>query len=192
MTIKRNRRGFTLVEVMLAVTISVFVFAGMGVLLSRAFNLWMEGAARWKLAQYSRITRERILRGGFGVSQTNVPLEGLLVATNISIESVSSARNVAYATETNFYGICAYTNIVSPRLYLIDQNSMAPYWFGGYTDWRWGVENRKGGGIPEIEITHMDASHSNSVVELVYQLRYAAMGRQFTQPTTVRAYLINE
>ncbi len=172
---------------MLAVAISVFVFAGMGVLLNRAFSLWMEGAARWKLAQHTRIARERILRGGF-----NNPSEGLLRATDISIVEINNALNVAYATETDFYGICAYTNIFSPRMYLVDQNTISPYWSGGYNRWRWAVRNANNMPIPDTEVTHMTAEHTTPVVSLTYRMRYSALGRTFTQPCTIRAHLINE
>lgn len=182
-----SRRGFTLTEIMIAVTISVFVFAAMGMVLSKCFSLWKDASAHWKLAQYARISRERILHGGFAN-----PAGGLLSATNVSIVETSFALNVGYATESNFYGVCAYTNIIYPRLYLLDQKTIAPYWSGGYDDWRWGMRMDKSGTIPDVQVTHMIASNQNHLVTIAYRLQFSAGGKIFTQPQTIRAYLINE
>jgi type II secretory pathway pseudopilin PulG len=192
-----RRAGFTLVEVLLASLISVLVFAAMGALLSRSFALWMDGAARWQLAQHVRITRERILRGGFEPSgaETN-QLEGLLAAgTNVNIVANSVGLNVGYGTLTttisglpltNYYGICAQSN----QLYLYNQNNSTPYWSGGFKSWCWAAKS--GAAVPPVTVSGMTATHTNPVLTIKYQVNYSAMGRTFTQPCTIRAHLINE
>lgn len=189
-----RRAGFTLVEVLLASLISVLVFAAMGALLSRSFALWMDGAARWQMAQHVRITRERILRGGFVPAGANQPLEGLLAAgINVNIVTNSDRLNVGYGsvcttndTLTNYYGICAQSN----QLYLYNQNNSTPYWSGGFKSWCWAAKS--GAAVPPVTVSGMTATHTNPVLTIKYQVNYSAMGRTFTQPCTIRAHLINE
>lgn len=182
-----RKSGFTLVEVLLASLISVLVLAAMGTLLSRSFALWMDGAARWQMAQHVRITRERILRGGFVPAVANQPLEGLLAAgTNVNIVTNSGRLNVGYGTLTNYYGICAQSN----QLYLYNQNNSTPYWSGGFKSWCWAAKS--GTAVPPVTVSGMTATHTNPVLTIKYQMNYSAMGRTFTQPCTIRAHLINE
>lgn len=184
-----RRAGFTLIELLLAAIISLMVFAAMGRLLTRCFALWMDSSANWRLSQYARISRERILHGAFAD-----PSGGLLSASNVSIVGNSAALNVAYAAGTNFYGVCGYTNIVQPRMYLLDQKTMAPYWDpapAGYDDWRYGVRNDKNTPIPDVELSSMTAAFTNDILTLTYTLQFSAAGRMFTQPQTIRAFLIN-
>ena len=51
---KMSRRGFTLVETLVAVSISVMIFAAMGSLLVKTVRLWGAGAAQWYLANQAR------------------------------------------------------------------------------------------------------------------------------------------
>ena len=61
-----KRSGFTLVEMLLSLVISVVVFSAMGVLLARTVNLWVDGAGQWYVATQARAARARILSGGMG------------------------------------------------------------------------------------------------------------------------------
>ena len=180
------KSGFTLPEVMMAVVVSLIVFAAMGMVLTRCFSLWLDAMAHWKMAQHARISRELILHGAFAD-----PSGGLLSATNISIVSYSSALNVGYASEDNFYGVCVYSNITPSRMYLLDQKTIAPYWDAGWDDWSWGVKLGNSFPAPEVEVTHMEAALSGDLLTMIYRLQLSAAGKTFTQSQTIRAKLIN-
>jgi prepilin-type N-terminal cleavage/methylation domain-containing protein len=186
-----GKHGFTLIEMLLATIISVMVFFAMGMVLTRCFSLWMDSMAHWKLAQYGRISRERIMHGGFAD-----PAGGLLSGSNVNIVASWFALNVAYAAGPNFYGVCGYTNISPPRMYLFDQNDITPFWTGGYKGsggWRWGMRNDNNAAlIPDVELTSMTAALTNDLLTLTYTMRFSTAGRVFTQPQTIRAFLINQ
>lgn len=171
---RRRRSGFTLVEVLLAVSISVIVFAAMGAVLTKCFSLWQDASAHWRLAQHARIARERILRGGFAD-----PSGGLLCATNISITGTSSNPDVGYATAAGDYAVY----IDADQMKLEDQST---------TNWSWGVRSGNASPAPDIEVDSMTAARNGSLLTLAYRLRFSAAGKTFIQPHTIRAYLINE
>jgi len=184
---RHQRAGFTLVEILLAVSISVMVFFAMGSLLSKCFLLWKDATANWRLAQYARISRERILCGGFAD-----PAGGLLAASNVNIYASSFALNVGYQSGTNYFGVCAYTNIVQPRMYLLDQRNILPYWIGGYDDWRWGVRMDNNMPIPDIEVDTMTALQSNDLLTISYRLRLFSGGKTNFLSHTIKACLVNK
>ncbi len=183
-----RKSGFTLPELMISLTISIMVFSAMGMILSRCFSLWMDSMAHWKMAQHARISRARILHGGFAD-----PSGGLLSATDIKIVEHGSAINIGYETLHNsYYGICVYTNVPQPRMYLIDQKTIEPFWVAyDHNDWAWGVKLGKKIPVPEVEVTHMSAARTSDVLTMNYTLQLKVAGRTFTQPQTIRAFMIN-
>lgn len=175
-----RRGGFTLVEVLLAVSISVIVFGAMGMVLSKSFSLWKDASAHWRLAQYSRIARERILRGGFAD-----PIGGLMGATNAVVVPYSSNWDyIEYQAKTSgVRRIWGWTGSAEQDIWLYD-DTQSPTW-----------SFAQGMGYPthpSVRVDSFDAVTSNQIVMLTYRLRFSAAGKIFTQPHTIRAYLVNE
>lgn len=177
----RTSRGFTLVEMMMAIVISVAVFAAMGTLLNRCFSLWLDAQAQWKLAQHARVTRLQILNGGFGVGT------GLLSSTNVSVRMNGSWKLVEFQPVTKGG---AYFMLGWPG------DSMQNIWlFGGdgegsavaQTVSRWGYSEQ-----PSVLVNHFDATVSNQIVTLSYTLNFLSMGRTNTLPQVIEARLVNE
>lgn len=174
-----RRAGFTLVEILMATAISVMVFVAMGALLTRSFALWMDSMANWKLAQHARVSRARLLDGGFG------PGTGWLSSSNVSKAIASGETYVQY-----------YPLGVSGAFYAYGWNSSA--------DGK-DLRLRNGGSLWVLGQNVADTNYNNDVgVELfvpfvtnsaviaTYQLRLSVMGKTVVQPCTVQAYLINQ
>lgn len=183
----RKKRGFTLVEMMLAVSLSVMVFAALGIILVRCFSLWKDATANWRLAQYARISRERILHGGFAN-----PAGGLLSATNAVVTNFyGSIPSVVYATDLHYYGIYGYTYLSTPQIYLFDQNSMG-FWTAGSVTWRWALRMDQKYPAPDVQVPELSAERNGKILTIEYLLRLSAGGQTYTQPHTIEAYLVNE
>jgi hypothetical protein len=180
-----NKAGFTLVEILLSAVISVLVFGAMGVLLTRSFTLWMDAMAHWQLAQHAQVARVRLLDGGFGAGS------GLLNATrsNLTIATASSERYVQYYPLVGTGGAYraqgwAAQNYASPRdirlrnasgTFVVGQNVAASSYQTNISVCSFAVN----------PIT-------NKVLWVNYELYYKLMGKTFTRPCTVRAYLNND
>lgn len=178
---KTNRAGFTLIEVLLAVSLSVMVFAAMGMLLNRCFSLWKDATANWRLAQYARISRERILSGGF----TN-PATGLLSATNAIIVPYGSWDYVEYRTVSDVGAVqqvYGWTGLAEQDLWL-KRDSV---WAYGQ-----GVASYPANAAPAVKVDSFIATVSNDIVNISYRLRFSAAGKVFTQPHTISAWLVNK
>ena len=175
---RTRRAGFTLVELMLAVSLSVVVFSAMGVLLNRCFSLWIDASAHWRLAQYARISRERILTGGF-----NDPSGGLLSATAVAMDTTPPWTVLSYATLSKTAGeerIRGWPGVAT------DKNIQLK---SGLSDWVYGAAT--GTSAPPVRVDLFSTVMSNDVVSIIYRLRFSAAGRTFEQPQTLRARLIN-
>ena len=154
--------GFTLVEIMLAAIISVMVFTAMGMVLSKSFSLWLESMANWRLSQYARISRERILRGGFAD-----PKDGLMSATNISITSYSGRDCIEYRTLAGTNGV--------QRIAGWDGNS-SNIWLNQGSLWL--------NAAPTVE---MDSFVVNSTDRsITYLLKFSAAGKTFSLSQTLQ------
>jgi prepilin-type N-terminal cleavage/methylation domain-containing protein len=179
MKARRQKKGFTLVEVMLAVSLSVMVFAAMGMVLTKCFSLWKDATAQWRLAQYSRIARERILCGGFVD-----PAGGLLAATNATSTTDAGWGDLVYATVAGTGGV------VRVRGWVGESDGKDLLLRQGVSDWRYGLQS--GSSVPEIKADFFTVVVSNDLVTVVYRLRLNAGGKTFVQPHTVRACLVNK
>lgn len=179
---KRTRsKGFTLTEVMISVVISIMIFSAMATLLSRCFSLWVEAQAHWKLAQHARITRTRLLYGGFGIGT------GLLNATNVTVSDGSWNIITFYPVtgEGNYYRLWG-----SPDS---DQHNIWIQREVGSPSWAWAQEVRYAiGSDPLVLVNDFTASISNSTVTLAYTLNFSAMGKNFELPQVIEAELVNE
>jgi prepilin-type N-terminal cleavage/methylation domain-containing protein len=182
--IMNRRAGFTLVEVLLAVSISVMVFFAMGMLLTKCFSLWKDATAHWRLAQYGRISRERILSGAF----TN-PVSGLLSATNAAIYNGGAWDYVEYRTMDStgvVYQVYGWKAASEQELW-IGRSPGSPQWAYGQ-----GVAFYPSNAAPPVKVDSFSASVSNNIVVMSYRLRMSAAGKTFTQPQTISAWLVNK
>ncbi len=176
-----RKSGFTLTELIVALTISIMVFSAMGSLLSRCFSLWMDASAHWKLAQHSRITRARILNGGFGAGS------GLLSATNATVSLYGG------------WDLITFYPVISPgyrEVYGWMGSSPQNVWLKNSVDgqWAWAQSVSYFGtsSDPTVKVDSFDAVLSNKVMTINYTLNFMAMGKTNKQPQTIRAYLINQ
>ena len=181
---KKTRSGFTLPEVLLAVTLSVMVFAALGTLLSRSFSIWYDGMAQWKLATHARVTRIRLLDGGFGKGT------GLLSSTNHTIHTSGGYRYVQYnpVKSGQIYKCFGWTpTITSEDVWLQNEDSAIPVeWAYGQNVKDWGAE------APDVKVNGFSVELSeDNVLEMSYTLRSTAAGKTFEQPQTIRVVLLN-
>ena len=172
-----RRAGFTLVEVMMASVISVMVFVAMGHMLTKCFSLWKDSTANWRLAQVARISRERILCGGF-----TDPSGGLLSATNATLNPSGGWGSVDYKTAAGagvLYQIRGWPGIADENI-LLNKGASSVYGQGS------------GDANPEIKVDSFVASVTNDLVKISYRLRLSAAGKTFTLPHTIQACLVNK
>lgn len=187
-----SRRGFTLIEVLLAVSISVMVFFAMGSLLSKCFMLWKDAMANWRLAQYTRVARARILSGGFAN-----PPDGLLAATNVNVYVDGGWDYIEYVTVASsgvvervygwgsaddsnaLYDNAVYGNILLKR---------------GNGSWAFAqaVANFSYSYDTPVKTDSFAATVSNDMVQISYRMKFTAAGKTFTQPHTISARLVNK
>jgi type II secretory pathway pseudopilin PulG len=178
----RKRAGFTLVEVLLAAVISVMVFTAMAVVLSRCFSLWKDAMAHWQMAQYSRVTRTRLLDGAFG------PGTGLLSTTNHTITPFGGYSYIIYyplemSGFQQAYGLSGDSSV---------ENIMLSRSVGSPAAAVAQSVTSSGGFDPPVKINNFNATDSGDVLLITYTLNFSSMGRTFTQPQTIRASLVNE
>ena len=183
---RKNRAGFTLIELLLAASLSIMVFAAMGLLLSKCFSLWKESTAQWRLSQYSRISRERILSG-----VTNVVISGGV--TNLT--GLLSASN-AVVTAAEGFTVIEYGRMTEPgTVYQIrgwpDENENKHLQVRrGSSPWVYALSS--GGSEPDIKVDSFTASSIDHVVTITYRLQLQAAGKTFYQPQTIITALLNE
>jgi hypothetical protein len=181
---QKNRAGFTLVELLLAVSLSVMVFFAMGTLLTKCFSLWKDATAHWRLAQVARISRERILCGVTNfVSGGVTNLTGILSASNavITLDSGWSVIGYGRADEPSvLYQIRGWPGEGDDKNIQLRR---------GVASWVYGQSS--GAAEPDIKIDSFTSSISNNIVTITYRLRLSAAGKTFTQPHTIYTSLIN-
>ncbi|MEI7850870.1 MAG: prepilin-type N-terminal cleavage/methylation domain-containing protein [Kiritimatiellales bacterium] len=181
----KNRTGFTLVELLLAVSLSIMVFAAMGLLLSKCFSLWKDSTAQWRLSQYARISRERILSGVTNyVSGGVTNLTGLLAASNAVVTADAGYTTIAYnlATETGvLYQIRGWPGESSDKHLQIKRQG---------SDWVYALSS--GSAAPEIKVDLFSASYFSNVVTISYRLQSSVAGKPVYQPVRITTSLLNE
>ncbi len=177
-----QRKGFTLPEVMMALVISMVVFSAMGVLLSRCFSLWVDAQAHWKLAQHARVTRTRILYGGFGVGT------GILSATNLVIAPYGEWRQLTFnpVSQSGTREVYGWTG-TSPQNIWLKSSADSPAWAFAQSVSSYGITE-----TPLVTADDFIASLSNQLLTISYTLNFSAMGKNFEHPQTIQAYLVNE
>lgn len=179
----RKKSGFTLTEVMIAVTISILVFSAMATLLSRCFSMWLEAQAHWKLAQHARVTRTRLLYGGFGTGT------GLLSATNVTVSDYGTSWR-----KIDFYPVTEGGDLF--EIYGWKDTSPANVWLRDVENGTWSWAQTVGvlgsSTTPLVMASDFVASVTNQLVTMNYTLKFSAMGKVFELPQTVEAVLVNE
>jgi type II secretory pathway pseudopilin PulG len=183
---RKNRTGFTLVELLLAASISIMVFAAMGMLLSKCFSLWKQSTAQWRLSQYARISRERILSGitNVAISDGAMNLTGLLSASNAVVTADGGYTVINYGRMTEgstVYQIRGWQGEANNTHIQIRRASSA-----------WVYALGSGTNEPEIKVDSFTALATNHVVTITYRLRLQAAGKTFYQPQTIITALLNE
>jgi prepilin-type N-terminal cleavage/methylation domain-containing protein len=181
---KKTRSGFTLPEVLLAITLSVMVFAALGTLLSRSFSIWYDGMAQWKLATHARVTRIRLLDGGFGKGT------GLLSSTNHTLHTFGGYEYVQYnpVKSGEIYQCFGWVpTITAENVWLYNEDSaVTAVWAYGQSVKNLGAE------APDVKVSGFSVELSeDNVLEMSYMLRSTAAGKTFEQPQTIRVVLLN-
>lgn len=181
---KKSCSGFTLPEVLLSTVLSVMVFFALGTLLSRSFSIWYSGMAQWKLATHARVTRLRLLDGGFGKGT------GLLSATNHTIKPYGSWEYLEYypILSGEKYGSYGWVSTNNPEnIWLENRDPAVP------ATWAYGQSVKNlGNEAPDVKIGGFDAEFvEDNVLELTYTLYFSAGGKTNKQLQTIRTVLLN-
>jgi hypothetical protein len=179
----RKKLGFTLIEVMLATSLSIMVFFAMGVLLTKSFALWKDATAHWRMAQTSRISRERILCGITNYVFNGVTnLTGLLSATNVVITSDAGWQTITYSgSGGNDFMVRGWSGEAGDKDIQLRKDG---------SGWEYG--QTFGTAVPSVKVDFFSASVTNDVVTVSYRLRFSAAGKVFTQPHTINIALLNK
>ena len=178
----KHKAGFTLVEVMISLVISVMVFAAIGSMLVKTMRLWYEGAGQFYLANQARAVRTRLLSGGLGC-----PGSGLLSASSngvvITQDSSWSTLRYTTATRSEVVNIKGCVNAADPtNKSILVQGSLS---YGN--NWQGMV----GVGQPKVSANNFVSSQSNRTITLSYHLSSTAAGRTFDYPQIIQAYMVN-
>lgn len=181
-----RKRGFTLVEVLMATVISVAVFSAMGVLLVKTLRLWGEGAGQFHLASQARSARARILSGGMG------PGTGLLSLSEIEQLQINpqwcTMRYKTPGYDEKFW-IQGSVNDDAPANKSVFIKSSK----GGGQSWLMMVGVKRGShNIPDVLTSSFDIAQTGRVLRVSYNLRMDFGGRTYEHPQVLQAYLINQ
>lgn len=182
-----RKSGFTLVEILLAAVISVAIFVTMGALLTRSFTLWMDAMANWKLAQHARVLRSRLLDGAFYFpAGSNIVIKsGWMSSTGVTVAAASGEAYVQYyplGTTGGAFRAYGWTNAVAGKnIRLRDTGST----------WALGQSVASTNYATDVKVDLFRPQVTNITVIATYRLSLSAMGKTFTQPCVVQAYLIN-
>ncbi len=181
-----RKKGFTLVEMMMSLVISVVVFSAMGVLLTKTVSLWLDGAGRWYLANQARAARARILSGGMGAGTGMLSLNEI---TSIKKNPNWCTMKYKVASSSTKYWIRG--SVANPasknRSVFIKSNK------GGGKIWLMMVGRKKGPqSEPDVRTDSFDLDLTGRVLTVRYNLTFRTGGRVYEQPQVIRAYLVNE
>jgi len=185
-SISRNG-GFTLIEIMMATVISIMVFVAMGALLTRSFSLWMDAMGNWKLAQHARVARSRMLDGAFYFSAgSNIVVKtGWLSSTNVTKATASGEAYVQYyplRATGGAFRVYGWTNAAAGKNLRLQSGSSA---------WVLGQNVAATNYGTDIQVDLFDPVVTNNMAAATFRLSFSAMGKTYTQPCTVNAFLIN-
>ncbi|MGE4489551.1 MAG: type II secretion system protein J [Kiritimatiellales bacterium] len=185
-TRSRQKAGFTLIEVMLAMTISVGVFCAMGILLVKILQMWTDGAGSFYLANQARAARARLLSGGLGAGT------GLMSIGEIkSIKTNTQWCTLEYqaAARDEKYWIQGSVDDDAPA----DKSIFIKSSKGGGQTWLMMVGAKRGShDIPDIMASTCDISRSNQVLTTRYLLQFDVGGKTHEMSQIIQTYLVNQ
>jgi prepilin-type N-terminal cleavage/methylation domain-containing protein len=185
-----NRAGFTLVELLLSMVISVMVFSAMGVLLVKMLRLWGEGAGQFHLASSARSARARLMSGG--IIPDLGPGTGLLSISEVtSIKTNSNWCTLEYqaATLDNKFWIQGSVDNTAPA----DKSVFIKASKGEGQTWLTMVGIKRGQqNLPDVTAMTFDVVHGDKTLIVSYILSLEFGGKTYECPQIIRAYLVNE
>jgi len=169
---------------LMALVISIVVFSAMGILIVNVTKMWVGGAGQWYLANQARMARARLLSGGMGPGTGVLSLDELKsIKTNPNWCTVE--YQVAASTEKYWIRGSVENPASHDRSIFIKNNK------GGGQTWLMMLGRKQGWkDRPEVESLNFEASVSNDVMVLKYDLRFETGGRVYEQPQIIEAYLV--
>ncbi|MBI9021310.1 MAG: prepilin-type N-terminal cleavage/methylation domain-containing protein [Verrucomicrobia bacterium] len=181
-----RKKGFTLVEMMMALVISTVVFAAMGVLLGKTFSLWMDGAGHWYLANQARAARARILSGPMGAGTGVLSIDGIK-----SIKTNPNWCTLEYAVASSGEKYWMKGSVENPASK--DRSIFFKNNHGGGQTWLMLVGRKRGNhDEPDVKTESFNATLTDKVLSLSYDLKFQTGGRTYERAQRIRAYLVNE
>lgn len=134
-SIRKRRRGFTLMELMIATALTSIALAGMAHWMGVVRTNWQEALEIGALVQSKKVLNMRLVRGGFGYGsglQSAVPPVEL-------VEDGTYGINIIYHNYNNEYYAIQIAN--SGEVYQRHQNSENPWWDDGFSEFSRVTEN---------------------------------------------------
>lgn len=192
---RSEKEGFTLPEVVIASAISVLVIGALLTILVKCFLMWNDARARWNLAQYSRICREKIMRGAVFGSDSGVRV-GLRSSSWKTFESEEEGDWSYFEFSPPYvdqkYVVWYYDNSAPWGL---ENNSVVMT--EAEAEDNWNEDEQLDGGSryiidPEIKLESMNSSYSNRHVTINMEMYVTIAGKRYTQNQQYTTYLINE
>jgi hypothetical protein len=143
----------------------------------------MDGAARWRLAQHARVTRARLLDGGFNASASGSAFTGWLSSSGVTFGNSSGEAYVEYypIRSSGVFRAYGWTNTAAGRNIRLQ----------GGSAWALGQTVAATNYASSVQVDMFRPYMTNGGVTATYRLRLDSMGQTFEQPCTVRAFIIN-
>ena len=160
----RDRSAFTLVELLVATTLSLLVVSMVLTILVRNSGVWRDGLARAHISEQSRLARERILHGING---------------KFGLRNAMRSQLVCGTDEILFQDAGASNAII-----LVLRRDQPPAWL----DESGSNLVVRGGVLVEDVALSMEMNMLN--IDLV--LAFLSNGKAYYQPQQIRVYLLNE
>ncbi len=176
--IREKKTGFTLIELMMVLTISILIFSAMNMVLSRSFSFWRDGMGRWQLAQQARQTRARILHNNF------LNGYGMLSIDSLSLEDDRIEYTLLGDGDDYFFHTGSSSDTNTQPYFNYDSGTVE-YWLLRAAE-------KLANNAPIIRISHFTPTLSNDVLTLNYQLIHELGGKRYEQPQVIQAYLVNQ
>ncbi len=161
---RKGQSAFTLVELMVASSLSVIVVAMVLTILVKNAGTWRDGLARVRISEQSRIARERILHGING---------------RFGLRNAGRSELVVGSDEILFYDAGSSSAII-----LVLKPGLPPAWL----DESGSNLVVRGGVFVEDVVIETD----ENILNIDLQLALMSDGKKYSQPQRMRVYLINE
>ena len=177
MNMNTRNKGFTLVEIMIALTISVVILGAVITILIQTLWIWRDGTSWMYLTEQTRLVREKMLRGldgKYGLRQAS--------ASNYSVSSSGGQDMLTFGVETNIWPT---TSTADDRLYTVLLQTGEQLGVSG-TD-RPTVLAR-----PDVKAKLLDFTANGRTVSATYRVVVQIGGRSFTNKHSMTTFLVNQ